>query len=218
MANPMRDGLSLRQALRVYLVMGLGDGEAPALEIAKLAIEGGVTMIQLREKKAPLHRVLSEGRALRELCRERGVPFLVNDRVDVAMLLEADGVHVGQDDIPYADARRLLGDVAIIGVSAGTPEEAAKAIDDGADYLGVGAVYATGTKADAGAPIGTELIRGIRSKSAIPIVGIGGITADNAMNVIDAGADGIAVVSAITRAADPRAAASALRRIADDGR
>lgn len=200
----------------MYLVMGLDDGGAPACEIARQAIEGGVTMIQLREKKAPLHRVLSEGRALRELCRERGVPFLVNDRVDVAMLLNADGVHVGQDDIPYADARILLGDAAIIGVSAGTPEEAAKAIADGADYLGVGAVYATGTKADAGAPIGTELIRSIRSQSSIPVVGIGGIGAGNAWNVVDAGADGVAVVSAITRAADPRDAAYALRRIMDD--
>lgn len=194
--------------LPVYLVMGLeGYGSRTALEIAKEALEGGVTLLQLREKEAPLREVLRQGKLLRELCRSYKVPFVVNDRVDVAILLEADGVHVGQDDIPGLEARKLLGEDKIVGISAGTMEEAEWAVSQGADYLGVGAVYATSTKKDAGEAIGTGLIRQISERWSIPMVGIGGIQHDNAVQVIQAGADGVAVVSAITRATNPREAA-----------
>lgn len=202
----------LQEALKLYLVMGLESIQGrSAFDMAASAIAGGVTMLQLREKKAPLPQVLQEGRRLRELCREQGVLFLVNDRVDVAMLLDADGVHVGQDDIPGSDARRLLGPNKIIGISAGNEEEAKYAVSQGADYFGIGPVYSTATKDDAGEPIGTDLIATLRKRyPQIPSVGIGGIQASNAAKVIAAGASGIAVVSAITRQDDPKQAASGL--------
>ncbi|MEI7027852.1 thiamine phosphate synthase [Paenibacillus sp. y28] len=204
----------LRGALAVYLVMGLQSVNGKtALGVAKEALEGGITMLQLREKHAPLRQVLREGRAIRELCRSYNVPFLVNDRIDVAMLLEADGVHVGQDDIPASEARSLLGPQAIIGMSAGTEEEVHIALQENPDYLGIGPIYATATKGDAGAPIGTRLLEWSQKQASLPMVGIGGITAGNAGEVITAGADGVAVVSAITAAGDPGQAASKLRSI-----
>lgn len=203
---------SLPDALSVYLVMDLSPYEGrSALETAKAALDGGITMLQLREKKAPLRQVVEQGRAIREACRSYGVPFLVNDRVDVALLLEADGVHVGQDDLPGLDARQLLGKDAIIGVSAGTMEEAEWAVSQQADYLGVGAVYRTLTKGDAGSPIGTDLFGRLKARwPDLPLVGIGGIQADNAAPVIQAGADGVAVVSAIAGQADPKTASAKL--------
>ncbi|CAG7622401.1 thiamine phosphate synthase [Paenibacillus allorhizosphaerae] len=204
----------LRDLLPLYLVTDLAEYEGKsALHTVREALRGGVTMVQLREKKAQLRDTLKAGAALRELCREYGVPFIVNDRVDVAMLLEADGVHVGQDDLPAREARKLLGDDKIIGVSAGTMEEAEWAMEQGADYLGVGAVYATLTKGDAGAPIGTGLIAQIKDRwPHVCMVGIGGIQPHNSYEVIAAGADGVAVVSAITRQADPKQAAETLLR------
>jgi thiamine-phosphate pyrophosphorylase len=202
----------IQQYLSVYLVMGLdGNGGRSALETAAAALEGGITMLQLREKNAPLSRILDEGRQIRELCRRYHVPFLVNDRVDVALLLDADGVHVGQDDLPGTAARQLLGDQRIVGISAGTDEEAEKAMSEGADYLGVGSIYATRSKKDAGEPIGTSLISRIKAKWDVPVVGIGGIDQDNAAEVIGAGADGVAVISAIVGQNDPREAAARLR-------
>lgn len=212
----MKQQPDLRGMLRLYLVMDLeGFAGRSALEIASEAIEGGVTVVQLREKDAPFRRVLEEGRILRELCRERNIPFIVNDRVDVALLLDADGVHVGQDDIPGIDARRLMGPGKIVGVSASTPEEAEWAVKQGADYLGIGAVYSTATKADAGAAIGTGLIADAAAAYGLPMVGIGGISPANAAPVVAAGADGVAIVSAVTRQANPRAAAQALRAAVD---
>lgn len=202
---------TVRESLALYLVMGLGDfAGRKAVEIAREALEGGVTMLQLREKHAPLKQVIEQGAKIRELCRAKGVPFIVNDRVDVALLLDADGVHVGQDDLPYGLARDLLGPDKIIGVSTGLWEEAVIAQRDGADYVGIGAVYATGTKSDAGTPIGTSLIAKTAEQLKLPIVGIGGIDAGNAAQVVTAGADGVAVVSAITRHPQPKEAASEL--------
>lgn len=204
----------VRRYLSVYLVMDLSGHEGKsALDIARAALDGGVRMIQLREKKAPLARVIEEGKTLRELCLEYGVPFLVNDRVDVALALDADGVHVGQDDLPGSEARKLLGQDKIIGISAGTMAEAEWAMAQGADYLGVGAVYSTLTKGDAGAPIGTGLISEIKQRwPHISMVGIGGIDASNAASVIQAGADGVAVVSAIVRQSDPCSAVRQLKQ------
>lgn len=199
--------------LGVYLVMGIGDvnGQS-ALAIARAAIAGGVDVIQLREKKAPLRDIIETGRKLRELCREHGVLFIVNDRVDVALLLEADGVHVGQDDLPASETRRLVGDDMFIGVSASSMEEARWALAEGADYLGVGAIYATNSKSDAGEPVTPQLIADIRAITSVPLVGIGGITADNCTEVMEHGADGVAVISAIVGASDPQAAATELKR------
>lgn len=203
----------LRRQLQLYLVMDLESYNGrTAIQIAGEAIAGGVTMIQLREKTRPLREVMPLAGQLRELCRARGVPFIVNDRVDLALLLDADGVHVGQDDLPAQEVRRLMPGVTI-GVSAGSPEEARWALEQKADYLGIGPVYATATKADAGEAIGLELIASLASGSGIPMVGIGGIHTGNAGHVVQAGADGVAVVSAITRSSDPSQAAASLKTI-----
>jgi thiamine-phosphate diphosphorylase len=185
------------------------------LEIAAAAIRGGATAVQLRMKEEPARVVLDAARSIVSLCREAGVTFLVNDRVDVAMIAGADGVHVGQDDLPVAEVRALMGSRALIGASAATVEEAVAAERAGADYLGVGAVYATATKSDAGAPVGparlTEICRAVR----LPVVGIGGITVENAPAVIRAGAQGVAVVTAVTLADDMAAAVRRLREGVD---
>jgi thiamine-phosphate pyrophosphorylase len=205
---------TLRKQLSLYLVMGMSGWEGrTALEIASEAIAGGVTMIQWREKEKPLREVLDESRSIRELCRQKGVPFIVNDRVDIALLLDADGVHVGQDDLPGTEVRKLFGPGKIIGISAGNIEEAAWALEQGADYLGIGPVFSTATKLDAGGAIGFGLIRSLAKEKGIPMVGIGGIHSGNAGDVVAAGADGIAVVSAITRSTSPKAAAASLSAI-----
>jgi len=202
---------SLRDWLRVYLIMGEMESKGKRTEeVLEAALEGGVTCFQFREKKMPIPEQLALGRRLRALCRKRGVPFLVNDRVDVAMLLEADGVHLGQDDVPCLEARRLLGPGKVIGVSAGNWDEVRSALAQKPDYLSVGPVYATSTKPDAGAPIGTLLIRELKASTDVPIVGIGGIHAANAAAVMIAGADGVAVVSAIADQPDPAQAARLL--------
>jgi thiamine-phosphate pyrophosphorylase len=150
------------------------------------------------------------GLALRKLTRARGALLIVNDRVDVALAVDADGAHVGQDDMPAARARRLLGPLRLLGVSARTLAEAEAAIADEADYLGVGPIYATHGKADAGPPTGTDLLRAIVARlgsSSVPLVAIGGITAANAGEVVRAGAAGVAVITAVVNAEDVAAAA-----------
>lgn len=212
----MWDKEAVVRRLPVYLVTGLETiAGRTAFETVAQALAGGVTMVQLREKEAPLSRIMREGAALRDLCRASGVPFIVNDRVDVALLLDADGVHVGQDDLPCAMARQLVGPERIVGVSAKTREEAAQAAADGADYIGVGPIFATATKRDAGDAIGMALLSFVKRELGTPQVGIGGIGAANAADVIASGADGIAVVSAITHSDDPREAAARLRSIVD---
>lgn len=201
-------------SLGLYLVTDehLAAGRS-TVEIVRAALRGGVDMVQLRGKDLPIREQLALGEQLRQLTREAGVPLIINDRVDLALALDADGVHVGQDDLPAAVARQLLGPEKIVGVSAATAEEAQAAQDAGADYLGVGAIYGTATKLDAGAATGPDLIRQIKAAVDLPIVGIGGIKAANAAPVIAAGASGVAVVSAIVAAADPADAAATLRQI-----
>lgn len=184
----------------------------PSVEIVRAAIKGGIDAVQLRGKELSLREQVALGRELRAITREAGVLFIVNDRADLAIALDADGVHVGQDDLPADLARRVVGPDRIVGVSAATVEEARIARAMGADYIGVGAIYGTATKLDAGAAIGTAAI-GPLTSLGLPIVGIGGIGAGNAAEVIVAGAAGVAVVSAIVAADDPEAAARALRQI-----
>ncbi len=181
------------------------------LDVVRAAIRGGATVIQLREKEATTREMVELGQALLQITREAGVPLIVNDRVDVALAIDADGVHVGQDDMPAAIARRLIGPDKILGVSAETVEEALAAQRDGADYLGVGDIYGTTTKPDAGPPIGLEGLRRIVEAVTIPCVGIGGITPENAAAVVKAGAAGVAVVSAVMAAPDPEEATRRLR-------
>ena len=198
--------------LGLYLVTdeSLSRGR-PTVEIVAAAIRGGADAIQLRAKDLPLREAAAIGRTLREITRAAGVIFIVNDRADLALALDADGVHVGQDDLPADLARLVVGPDRIVGVSTATVEEARIARDMGADYLGVGAIYGTATKSDAGAAIGTAPIGAIGAAVGLPIVGIGGIGAGNAGEVIAAGADGVAVVSAIVAADDPEAAARAIK-------
>jgi thiamine-phosphate pyrophosphorylase len=179
-------------------------------EQARAALAGGAGIIQLRDKTATTRRLYEAALALREMTRAAGALLIINDRVDIALAADADGVHVGPDDLPVAVARRLLPG-RIVGASAGTVEEAVAAERDGADYLGVGAIYeARGSKADAGPPVGPERITQIRAAVRIPVVGIGGIKADNAAPVIAAGADGVAVITGVVAAPDIAAAARAL--------
>jgi thiamine-phosphate pyrophosphorylase len=168
------------------------------------AAAAGVRIIQYREKNASSRRLLEEARALKKLCA--GSLFIVNDRLDIALAVEADGVHLGNDDLPPAVARRLLGPDKIIGVSVRTLEEAAAARENGADYLGVAPVFPTATKADAGAACGPAVIARIKNEIGLPVAAIGGITLANAPEVIAAGADMICAISAVVAAAEPSAA------------
>jgi thiamine-phosphate pyrophosphorylase len=201
--------------LSLYLVMSgrANRYNCSAVEIAEQALAGGVTILQYREKQLPMSEMLAIGKQLRALCQRAGVPFIVNDRIDVALLLAADGVHLGQEDIPLLEARKLLGQERIIGISTGTFAEAVEAERTGANYVGVGAIFATTTKKDAGEPIGTTLIHNIDAQLTIPQVGIGGIDISNAQQVMRAGAEGIAVVSAISEARDVRFAAQELKNL-----
>jgi len=184
------------------------------LEVAEAAIRGGADAIQLRDKTAESGELYRIAVALRKITREANVPLIVNDRLDIALAADADGVHVGQDDLPAAVARKLLGPGKLLGVSTETPEEALRAEKDGADYLGVGPIFeARGTKADAGAPKGPGMIAPIRGACRLPIVAIGGIKAGNARSVREAGADAVAVISDIVGADDIAQAARRIREL-----
>lgn len=206
----------------VYLVTGesLSAGRSTR-EVVERAIEGGCGVVQLREKDRTVRERYEMGREIRALCRERGVAFVVNDRVGLAQALDADGVHLGEDDLPVPVARDLLGEDAIIGRSVSTVTAAEAAEGAGADYLGVGTVYRTQSKADIPEDdhgVGPERVAAIAEAVDIPLVGIGGITAENAAEVARAGADGVAVITAITRADDPEGAAAALGEAVEQGR
>ena len=206
---------------RTYLVTqsnrsGGRDTEA----IVGAAIDGGVDAVQLREKGRSAHDRYDLGRRLREATAAASVPLIVNDRIDLAAAIDADGVHLGQSDLPVEVARERLGPDAIVGCSTSTVAEAEAAEAAGADYLGVGAVYGTVSKdvPEQKDGIGTEPVAAIANSVDIPVFGIGGITADNARPVIEAGATGTAVISAITAADDPAAATAALGEVIADAR
>jgi thiamine-phosphate pyrophosphorylase len=200
----------------LYLVTdaGLSRGRSH-LQIVEAAVRGGVTIVQYREKDSPTRRMIEEAAALLALCRAAGVPFIVNDRVDVALAVDADGVHVGQDDMPASLARRLIGRKKILGVSAGSVAEARKAVDDGADYIGASPVFSTPTKPDAPTPLEVGGLRAMSGAVAVPVIAIGGINRGNAGDMMRAGAVGIAVVSAIVGAEDVEAAARSLREVVE---
>jgi len=176
-------------------------------EILEAAAAGGCRMVQLREKAWPSGRLWPLAERLRARAREAGVTFIVNDRVDLALALGADGVHLGQEDLPAGPARALLRPRMILGISTHSVEQARAAQAAGADYVAVGSMFATTTKADFEL-VGPQLVRKLRGDITVPLVGIGGITADNVHEVISAGADGVAVISAVCAAADPQQAAA----------
>ena len=188
------------------------------LSVASAALDGGATVIQLRDKIASTRVLIEEGLALRALTRERGALLIVNDRVDVALAVEADGAHVGQDDMPAGLARQLLGPDRILGVSAPNMEEAEEAVAGGADYLGVGPIFPSLGKADAGPATGGELLTELARRYTTPLVAIGGITAENATEVVRAGACGVAVITAVVYAEDITAASRQLRLAVDTAR
>ena len=197
----------------LYLVTdrGLSRGRATA-EIVREAVAGGATCVQLREKHGSSREFLEEAQAVRAVLRGTGVPLIINDRVDIALAVGAEGVHLGQRDLPIGQARRLGPPGWLIGVSAESREDALRAEQEGADYIGVSPVFATPTKTDTAPPLGLAGLREIRAAVKIPLVAIGGLHAGNAREVIRAGADGLSVVSAIVAADSPREAARALRR------
>jgi thiamine-phosphate pyrophosphorylase len=187
-------------------------GERPLDELVREALAGGATAVQLREKEVGARDFVAAGRALRQVTREAGVALIVNDRADVALAIDADGVHVGQQDLPAELARSLIGPERILGVTVGNPEEARRAEAADADYVGCNAAFATATKTDTGTPLGLDGLRLLVSSTDLPVVAIGGVNADNAATVRATGVAGIAVVSAIVGADDPRRAARELRR------
>ncbi|ADL06817.1 thiamine phosphate synthase [Thermosediminibacter oceani] len=166
------------------------------VEAVEEAIRAGITVLQLREKDAPGREFYELALRLRELTRVYGIPFIINDRVDIALAVDADGVHVGQEDIPADVARKIIGPGKILGVSAKTVEEAIRAEKDGADYLGVGAIFPSPTKPSSEA-IGLEGLIKIKNAVKIPVVAIGGITVQNANEVMATGVDGICCISAV---------------------
>lgn len=179
-------------------------------DVAEAALEGGAGVLQLRDKESEGRELVKQSRRLVELCRRHDATFIVNDRLDVAMAAGADGVHLGPTDIHVRDARRVAPGL-IIGGSAGTPDLAREYLDGGVDYLGVGAMFdASASKPDASSPRGPAALSAIRQLSDRPLVGIGGITASNAPDVIRAGADGVAVIREVVAAEDPRDATAEL--------
>lgn len=201
----------------IYLVTdrGLCRGGS-LLNVVRKAVQGGVSCVQLREKDLPTRAFMEEALAVRNILAPHRVPLMINDRIDVAMACGADGVHIGQEDMPYETARRLLGPKAIIGLSVETWADVEASRDLNVDYLGVSPVFATPTKTDTKEPWGLEGLRKIRAFSRHPLVAIGGINEANAREVTEAGADCLAVVSAVCSADDPAGAAARLKHVFDD--
>ncbi|MGV8079414.1 MAG: thiamine phosphate synthase [Syntrophales bacterium] len=191
-------------------------GSRTVEEVVRLAAEGGAVAVQLREKDLPTRPFVEEALRIRNLLDFFGIPLIINDRLDVALAVGAAGLHVGQDDMPYEVARRILGPKAVIGLSVETWEDVERAERLDVDYLGVSPVFATPTKTDTKEPWGIEGLERIRAYSRHPLVAIGGLNAGNAGTVVRAGADAVAVVSAVCAAEDPREASRDLARIITD--
>ena len=203
----------------LYLVTdrGLSRGRS-TLEIVEAAVCGGVTCVQLREKSCATRTFIEEALAIKHRLKKLNVPLIINDRLDVAQAVGADGVHLGQTDMPLDMARSIVGESMLIGISAESLADAVAAGNGGADYLGVSPIYATPTKTDTAPPLGLEGLQVIRAAVAIPLVGIGGLNAENCGAVIRSGADGVAVVSTIVAADDPEQAARQLSRTIETAR
>lgn len=182
------------------------------VSVTESAIKGGVTLVQLREKDISTREFFAEASELKKLCMYYNVPLLINDRIDIALAVDADGIHIGQSDMPLKVSRKILGPNKIIGLSAGNVNQAVEAVSDGADYLGVGAVFPTSTKRDA-SNVGIEMLKQVRKSVDIPIVGIGGINPDNISQLYGSGIEGVAVVSCIMGSDDPYAVSKQLSQM-----
>ncbi len=189
--------------LRLYLVLDPDVAAGDPLELASDVLDHGVTCLQLRWKSAPDKDVVHLARQLVSLCKDRCIPFIVNNRLDIALAVGAHGVHLGVEDLELSDARTIAPHDFAIGYSPDSDEDLRTALVRGATYLGIGPIFGTTTKADAGAALGTAEFSRRRKLTGLPVVAIGGISADNAFDAIQAGADGVAVVSAIVGAPDP---------------
>ena len=187
------------------------------MEITRLAIAGGADTIQYRQKSGSTREMIEIARNMKRLCSEAGVTFIVDDRLDVAIAAEADGVHLGQDDFPIPMARELLGEGRIIGGSAATLDEARKCLSEGADYVGFGPVYPTSSKDDAGPVSGIDILKQVVEIIPLPIIAIGGVGAENIPDVMRAGAHGIAVISAVCCQDDPEEATRSLYQALNKG-
>lgn len=200
----------------IYLVTDDGCLQGRTLiDCVREALEGGVTLVQYRAKTASSAEMYAEALQLKALCDSFNVPLIINDRLDIAMAVGAAGVHLGQDDLPCAAARKILGEDYLIGVSVHNPSEAKAALQNGADYLGCGAVFGTATKADV-QKLGTDGLAAICREKGLPVVGIGGVTADNYREVRAAGADGAAIVSGILAQSDIRATVKAIAKVSQE--
>jgi thiamine-phosphate pyrophosphorylase len=210
-----------RVDLRLYALVDPDNAGGRALdELAEIVVQGGATLVQLRDKHADTGVMIERARSLMAVLAPFGVPLLINDRIDVALASGAEGVHVGQTDMAVADARRLLGSKAVIGLSIKTVEQARLAPLDLLDYVGIGGVFTTTSKQTAARPIGIDgfaRVAGVvRSRAQnFPVCAIAGITTENASEAIAAGADGVAVISALSLAPDPKAAAAKMRAVVD---
>jgi thiamine-phosphate pyrophosphorylase len=182
------------------------------LEVIQAAVRGGVTLVQLREKEATTKEFYQEGLKIRAYLKTRDIPLIINDRIDMALALDAEGVHLGQEDMPIDAARKILGPQKIIGASVFTPEEAKIAEALGADYLGLSPIFVTETKPELTQHLGIKGIPLLKEAVRIPVVGIGSMSESNAYEAVKAGLDGVAVVSAICSREDPRAAAEAIKK------
>ena len=207
----------IRKAMLLYAVtdqMWLKEGET-LTDVVESVLQNGATFLQIREKDLAEDAFEAEAERLKTLCAQHGVPFVVNDSVEIALQCDADGVHVGQSDIKGRDIRSMIGPDKILGISAGTVEEAVAAENAGADYIGVGAVFPTGTKKNA-TPMTMDLLKEIVSSVSIPVVAIGGISEENVLQLRGSGVDGVAVVSAIFAAVDPGKATADLLKLAKE--
>jgi thiamine-phosphate pyrophosphorylase len=186
-----------------YFITDAGLSLKGNLHDVRKAVEAGVRFIQYRNKNAGTRLLYEEACRMKEICSGRGVKLIINDRIDIALASGADGVHIGQEDLPYPVARKLLGRDKIIGVTVHSLAEALEAMREGADYLGVSPIFATATKSDAGTPCGLETLKRIRQACAIPLAVIGGIDLTNVDTVIETGADMVCAISAVVTQSDP---------------
>lgn len=210
-------GLKLAQALRLYLVTDQASlAGRPLADVVLAAVHGGVSCVQLREKNLPTRDFVAQACALQALLTPLGVPLVINDRLDVALASGAQGVHLGQSDMPVEQARQLLPPQVFIGLSVETLDDVRRSAQQPVDYLGVSPVFPTPTKTDTAAPWGLAGLRQLRGLTDLPLVAIGGIQLGNARDVLRAGASGLAVVSALCAAPDPRVAAQSFQTILNE--